>query len=151
MFFSCNFDMDSVVVGVIMTFITWVILIYIWTLYTYVRELEDNFKNCELSNDVKYVHEFVKLYSLILVLIICMVLVTLLSTILSFFQLPKYYFLDMKMKKQLYNNSNFNKSNKLKKRLNNMNNNLFNNKSNSKSNSKSNKSKKSGKSGKSKK
>lgn len=90
MFFSCNMGIPQWVVSVVMVLISALAVVYIWTLYTYVRELEANFKNCNLSNDVKYVHEFVKLYSLLLVLGICMVGVSVVSVLLSLLQLPKY-------------------------------------------------------------
>jgi Ca2+/Na+ antiporter len=90
MFFSCNMGIPQWVVSVVMVLISALAVVYIWVLYTYVRELEDNFKNCNLSNDVKYVHEFVKLYSLLLVLGIFMIGVSVVSILLTFLQLPKY-------------------------------------------------------------
>lgn len=90
MFFYYNLGLPEWVIGVVMTLVSGFTVVYIWTLYTYVRELEDNFKNCNLSYDVKYVHEFVKLYSLILVLGLFMVAISIVSVLLTFLRLPKY-------------------------------------------------------------
>lgn len=90
MFISHSLNIPKWIKGMVITIINVLFIAYIWTLYTYVRELEANFKNCNLSYDVKYVHEFIKLYSLILMIGLVIVIISIISTILSFIPFPKY-------------------------------------------------------------
>ena len=61
----------------------------IYTIYTYVRELEKEFKDCNLSNNIEFVHEFLKLYSLLSVLGLVFIVLIGISSVLSFVKFPK--------------------------------------------------------------
>ena len=65
-------------------------IVLIYAVYTYVRELEDSFKECSLSRDDKYVHEFLKFYSLIMVIMLGLVALGICSYTLAFIPFPKY-------------------------------------------------------------
>lgn len=61
-----------------------------YSVYTYIRELETNFMNCNLSQEDKYVHEFLKLYSLVLIMLVVVSLLVVVGAVLSLFPIPKY-------------------------------------------------------------
>ena len=90
-------DMQAVIMSIQLPLA--VMLIY--TIYTYVRELEKEFKNCHLSQNMEFVHEFLKLYSLLSVLgLIFMVLIGI-SSVLSFVKIPKYVSLQQQLNNDL--------------------------------------------------
>lgn len=72
-------------------------LTLIYTVYTYVRELEKGFKDCNLSQNMELVHEFLKLYSLLAVIGIFFILLMGISMLLSFVKFPKYISLQKKI------------------------------------------------------
>ena len=65
-------------------------LTLIYAVYTYVRELEKEFKDCNLSQNIELVHEFLKLYSLLAVIGLIFIVLLGLSVLLSFVKFPKY-------------------------------------------------------------
>ncbi len=75
-------------------------IIMAYAVYTYIRELEANFMSCQLSQEDRYVHEFLKLYSLVLVLVIATSLLVLVGAGVAMFPIPKY----MDMQKMVANN-----------------------------------------------
>jgi len=82
---------DTVDVQAVITAITVPLsLTLIYAVYTYVRELEKEFKDCNLSQNIELVHEFLKLYSLLAVIGIVFILLMGLSVLLSFVKFPKY-------------------------------------------------------------
>ena len=76
-------------------------IILIYTIYTYVRELETEFKNCNLSQNMELVHEFLKLYSLLSVLALVFIVLIGVSVALSFIKFPKYMSIQNKMNNEL--------------------------------------------------
>tara|TARA_B100000242_G_C43041628_1_gene486004 strand:- start:1371 stop:1949 length:579 start_codon:yes stop_codon:yes gene_type:complete len=76
-------------------------IMLIYTIYTYVRELEKEFKDCNLSNNIEFVHEFLKLYSLLSVLGLVFIVLVALSSVLSFVKFPKYMSLQQKLNNDL--------------------------------------------------
>lgn len=63
----------------------------VYAVYTHVRDLEDNFYRCQLSQQDENVHEFLKLYSLLLVICLIFVAVMVVSTVVaSTLPVPKY-------------------------------------------------------------
>lgn len=76
-------------------------LTLIYAVYTYVRELEKEFKDCNLSQNIELVHEFLKLYSLLAVIGIVFMLLMGLSILLSFVKLPKYLSLQQELTNEL--------------------------------------------------
>ena len=76
-------------------------IMLIYTIYTYVRELEKEFKDCNLSNNIEFVHEFLKLYSLLSVLGLVFIVLVALSSVLSFVKYPKYMSLQQKLNNDL--------------------------------------------------
>jgi hypothetical protein len=65
-------------------------IIMAYAVYTYIRELEATFMTCQLSQEDRYVHEFLKLYSLVVVLVIAMSLLVLVGAVVAMFPVPKY-------------------------------------------------------------
>ena len=65
-------------------------VIMAYAVYTYIRDLESNFMNCALSQEDKYVHEFLKLYSLVLIMLVVMSLLVVVGAVLAMFPIPKY-------------------------------------------------------------
>lgn len=76
-------------------------LTLIYSVYTYVRELEKGFKDCNLSQNLELVHEFLKLYSLLSVIGLVFILLLGLSMLLSFVKLPKYLSLQQELTNEL--------------------------------------------------
>lgn len=67
--------------------------ILIWAIFSYVREIEDAFREChvgKLDMDFHLVHEFLKLYSLIMVLLIIVFILFVVSIYMTFIPVPKY-------------------------------------------------------------
>ena len=60
----------------------------LYVVYTYTRDLELNFKDCELSNSDRNIHEFLKFYSLLQACMILLIIALTLSMLFSYF--PKY-------------------------------------------------------------
>lgn len=93
---------DTVNIQAVITSITLPLsLTLIYAVYTYVRELEKEFKDCNLSQNIEFVHEFLKLYSLLAVIGIFFILLMGLSTLLSFVKLPKYLSLQKELTNEL--------------------------------------------------
>lgn len=93
---------DTVDVQAVITAITVPLsLTLIYAVYTYVRELEKEFKDCNLSQNIELVHEFLKLYSLLAVIGIVFMLLMGLSILLSFVKLPKYLSLQQELTNEL--------------------------------------------------
>lgn len=93
---------DTVDVQAVITSITIPLsLTLIYAVYTYVRELEKEFKDCNLSQNIELVHEFLKLYSLLAVIGIVFMLLMGLSILLSFVKLPKYLSLQQELTNEL--------------------------------------------------
>lgn len=65
-------------------------IIMAYAVYTYIRDLEANFMNCSLSQEDKYVHEFLKLYSLVLIMLVAVSLLVVVGAVLAMFPIPKY-------------------------------------------------------------
>lgn len=65
-------------------------LVMIYAVYTYIRDLEQQFKLCPISQTDMNIHEFLKFYSLILVLLVGLAIVAIIGVSLSFVPLPKY-------------------------------------------------------------
>lgn len=65
-------------------------IVMIYAVYTYVRELEASFKSCPLSQTDLNIHEFLKLYSLIMVLLLVLAVAAFIGIIMSFIPFPKY-------------------------------------------------------------
>ena len=61
-------------------------------LFTYVRDLEDEIKNCDLTKDAKYLHEFWKFYSLVTMILLLFMVFVVISSIVSALNLPKACF-----------------------------------------------------------
>ena len=93
---------DTVDVQAVITAITVPLsLTLIYAVYTYVRELEKEFKDCNLSQNIELVHEFLKLYSLLAVIGIVFILLMGLSVLLSFIKFPKYLSLQQELTNEL--------------------------------------------------
>ena len=93
---------DTIDVQAVITAITVPLsLTLIYTVYTYVRELEKEFKDCNLSQNIELVHEFLKLYSLLAVIGIVFILLMGLSVLLSFVKFPKYLSLQQELTNEL--------------------------------------------------
>lgn len=68
-------------------------IVLIYAVFSYIREIEDAFKACELGKldlDFHLVHEFLKLYSLVIVLLLVSFVLLLVSIGISFIPIPKY-------------------------------------------------------------
>ena len=65
-------------------------LVMIYAVYTYIRDLEFQFKSCPISQTDLNIHEFLKFYSLIMVLLVVLALVAVLGITMSFIPFPKY-------------------------------------------------------------
>jgi hypothetical protein len=93
---------DTVDVQAVITAITVPLsLTLIYAVYTYVRELEKEFKDCNLSQNIELVHEFLKLYSLLAIIGIVFILLMGLSVLLSFVKFPKYLSLQQELTNEL--------------------------------------------------
>ena len=93
---------DTVDVQAVITAITVPLSVtLIYAVYTYVRELEKEFKDCNLSQNIKLVHEFLKLYSLLAIIGIVFILLMGLSVLLSFIKFPKYLSLQQELTNEL--------------------------------------------------
>jgi len=93
---------DTVDVQAVITAITVPLSVtLIYAVYTYVRELEKEFKDCNLSQNIKLVHEFLKLYSLLAIIGIVFILLMGLSVLLSFVKFPKYLSLQQELTNEL--------------------------------------------------
>lgn len=81
-----SFEMSSaaVAVGVPLN------LVMIYAVYTYIRDLEHQFKSCPVSQTELNIHEFLKFYSLIMVLLVVLAVVAVLGIAMSFLPFPKY-------------------------------------------------------------
>jgi hypothetical protein len=68
-------------------------LILIYAIFSYIREIEGDFKACNLTKldlDFQLVHEFLKLYSLVIILLLISGMLLIISAGISFIPLPKY-------------------------------------------------------------
>ena len=65
-------------------------LVMIYTVYTYIRDLEHQFKSCPVSQTDMNIHEFLKFYSLIMVLLVGLALAAVIGIVLAFIPFPKY-------------------------------------------------------------
>jgi len=93
---------DTIDVQAVITAITVPLsLTLIYAVYTYVRELEKEFKDCNLSQNIELVHEFLKLYSLLAIIGIVFILLMGLSVLLSFVKFPKYLSLQQELTNEL--------------------------------------------------
>jgi len=93
---------DTVDVQAVITAITVPLSVtLIYAVYTYVRELEKEFKDCNLSQNIELVHEFLKLYSLLAIIGIVFILLMGLSVLLSFVKFPKYLSLQQELTNEL--------------------------------------------------
>lgn len=91
---GCECNWLCMVAGIVLG----VILIY--AVYTHVRELEDNFYRCQLSQQDENVHEFIKLYSLLLIICLVFVAVMVVSTLVaSTLSVPKYMAMQLSVNK----------------------------------------------------
>lgn len=89
LFYGPTFEMSSFQVSLngILT------AILIWAVFSYVREIEDAFREChvgKLDMDFHLVHEFLKLYSLVMVLLIIVFVLFIISIYMTFIPVPKY-------------------------------------------------------------
>jgi len=89
LFYGPTFEMTSFQVSLngILT------AILIWAVFSYVREIEDAFREChvgKLDMDFHLVHEFLKLYSLVMVLLIIVFVLFICSIYMTFIPVPKY-------------------------------------------------------------
>lgn len=71
-------------------------LLFIYVIYTYIRELENNMRNCDLTQSDKNIHEFLKFYSLVYAFVILIIITLVLSVFMSY--LPRYRNMANKMK-----------------------------------------------------
>ena len=93
---------DTINIQAVITAITVPLsLTLIYAVYTYVRELEKEFKDCNLSQNIELVHEFLKLYSLLAIIGIVFILLMGLSVLLSFVKFPKYLSLQQELTNEL--------------------------------------------------
>lgn len=82
---GCECNWLCSVAGLVLGFVL------VYAVYTHVRELEDNFYRCQLNQQDENVHEFLKLYSLLLVICLIFVAVMVVSTLVaSTMPVPKY-------------------------------------------------------------
>lgn len=65
-------------------------LVMIYAVYTYIRDLEHQFKSCPVSQNDMNIHEFLKFYSLIMVLLVGLALAAVIGIVLAFIPFPKY-------------------------------------------------------------
>jgi uncharacterized protein involved in cysteine biosynthesis len=65
-------------------------LVMIYAVYTYIRDLEHQFKSCPISQNDMNIHEFLKFYSLIMVLLVGLAIAALVGIVLAFIPFPKY-------------------------------------------------------------
>jgi len=65
-------------------------MIMIYAVYTYIRDLEHQFKSCPVSQTEMNIHEFLKFYSLIMVLLVGLAIAALVGIVLAFIPFPKY-------------------------------------------------------------
>lgn len=63
----------------------------VYAVYTHIRELENNFYRCQLNQQDENVHEFLKLYSLLMVISLIFVAIMVISTVIATtLPIPKY-------------------------------------------------------------
>jgi len=89
LFYGPTFEMTSFQVA--LTGILTAVLI--WAIFSYVREIEDAFRVCHIGRldmDFHLVHEFLKLYSLVMVLLIIVFTLFIISIYMTFIPVPKY-------------------------------------------------------------
>lgn len=104
---ECNFlcVITSVILGVIL----------IYAVYTHVRELEDNFYRCQLDQQDENVHEFLKLYSLLMVICLIFVAVMIISGVVaSTLPIPKYLSMQRQLDKSVSECNKYIKNNQRK-------------------------------------
>ena len=79
-------------------------LLFIYVIYTYIRELENNMRNCDLTQSDKNIHEFLKFYSLVYAFVILIIITLVLSMFMSY--LPRYRSIMniIKTKKKIFKN-----------------------------------------------
>lgn len=65
-------------------------IVMIYAVYTYIRDLEHQFKSCPVSQTDMNIHEFLKFYSLIMVLLVGLALAAVIGIVLAFIPFPKY-------------------------------------------------------------
>ena len=93
-------------------------IILIYAVFSYVREIEDAFKSCELGKldlDFHLVQEFLKLYSLVIVLLLISFILLLTSIGVALFPIPKYIETQKLINKALTSYSNTKRNSKTKK------------------------------------
>lgn len=65
-------------------------LVMIYAVYTYIRDLEQQFKSCPVSQTDMNIHEFLKFYSLIMVLLVGLAAAAVIGIVIAFVPFPKY-------------------------------------------------------------
>lgn len=65
-------------------------LVMIYAVYTYIRDLEHQFKSCPVSQTDLNIHEFLKFYSLIMVLLVGLAAAAVIGIVMAFVPFPKY-------------------------------------------------------------
>lgn len=65
-------------------------LVMIYAVYTYIRDLEQQFKSCPVSQTDMNIHEFLKFYSLIMVLLVGLAVAAVIGIVMAFVPFPKY-------------------------------------------------------------
>jgi len=65
-------------------------LVMIYAVYTYIRDLEQQFKSCPVSQTDINIHEFLKFYSLIMVLLVGLAVAAVIGIVMAFVPFPKY-------------------------------------------------------------
>ena len=65
-------------------------LVMIYAVYTYIRDLEQQFKSCPVSQTDMNIHEFLKFYSLIMVLLVGLAAAAVIGIVMAFVPFPKY-------------------------------------------------------------
>ncbi len=96
----CKFTQFKIGINCILGILTG---IFIWAIFSYVREIEDAFKACHITKldmDFHLIHEFLKLYSFVMVLLILVFTLLVISIYISYLPIPKYI-----ATQQMFNNS----------------------------------------------
>jgi len=65
-------------------------LVMIYAVYTYIRDLEHQFKSCPVDQTDMNIHEFLKFYSLIMVLLVGLAAAAVIGIVMAFVPFPKY-------------------------------------------------------------
>jgi cytochrome c biogenesis factor len=77
----------------------------VYAVYTHIRELENNFYQCQLNQQDENVHEFLKLYSLLMVISLIFVAIMIISTVIATtLPIPKYIAMQHNVNTQVANN-----------------------------------------------